>query len=316
MLNEVNSFNGLTAGEIEIPDYYFNRTVTNVPVFDNLFGGIGWLPGSVATISAPKGGGKTTFLLTLLQKYTEQEYRTSYASAEEDVIQIAFNCRRIGVMNVGLYNYNSVDDVIEMAENRKVQILVVDSLQKFAKNQSEQIKATEKLIKFAKKSLCCVAIVLHSTKTGQVKGNSSIEHDVDINIKIDIGDPEFYGDSTARVFSTSKNRFGNTVELGNIVMRLGATGFNYEHPVANGEVTFTPTPLSLTEKKKMEKKEKMTEILNFVKINDTVTIADAYKFIDDVPKIKRYLREFCEAGVLEKEGKGQSCVWVLTPDYK
>lgn len=315
---EASSLNGKTAGQINIPDYYFNRFVTDVPVFDNLFGGLGWLPGSVATVSAVKGGGKTTFLLTLLQKYADQGYKVAYASAEEDVVQIAFNCKRIGVSDVPLYNFDCVEDVIKMATTEKLDLLIVDSLQKFCKRAAAQVTATESIIKFAKSSLCSIGIVLHSTKTGAAKGNSSIDHDVDVNIKIGIGDADLYGDLSARVFTSSKNRFGQTVDDGQIVLRLGAKGFDLKNPIADGSVFVTPaTAISATDKKVMEKKKDFDLILDFAKDRGSITVADAYKLgIDDVPKIQRYLKELDLAAVLVKQGVGKNARWELSEGFK
>lgn len=315
-LVKISELNGFTANQIEIPDYYFNRYVTDIPAFDNLFGGLGFLPGSVATCSAVKGGGKTTFLLTLLQAYADNGYNVGYSSAEEDIYQIAFNCKRIGVTSVPLYNFENMSDVIEMAGDTKLDVLVTDSLQKFSKGQAEQAKSTGELIKFSKANLCSSVIVMHSTKTGAVKGNSSIEHDVDVNLKISIGDPDLYGDASARLFSSSKNRFGQTVDEGQIVLRLSGKGFDYKNPVADGSIRYTPpAEMSATDRKQLQKKTDLEKIITVAK-KHAITIADVYKAgIEDVPKIQKYLKELELAGIVSKSGRGKDCYWNLTPNF-
>lgn len=213
--------NFTVAAEVVIPQEFFNRITPENAALAELFGD-GLLPGSVITLSAKHGTGKTQFALGLLQNLAAQ-YRVGYLSNEESVEQLAFTCKRIGAFGVPIANCSTVKEVCEAIA--QLDVLVVDS---FSKLQVPRVKSTLKTEKIAlkqivgaaKKRKCCVILITHNTKTGQSKGTSQVQHDVDATMYI-----EKVEESSVRRVWTEKNRFASPAE---IHLEMTSMGYRFE----------------------------------------------------------------------------------------
>ena len=68
--NTVNK-NFTRAGEVQVPEIYNRKFKTGIPDLDEAFCQEGFLPGSVITLAAPAGVGKSSISLQLLQALEE-----------------------------------------------------------------------------------------------------------------------------------------------------------------------------------------------------------------------------------------------------
>jgi predicted ATP-dependent serine protease len=206
-----------------------DRLMIGVPTLDNMFGGKGLMPGSIWTVCAPAGCGKTTLLLQTLDAivHNNPDIEVGYVSGEESVEQIAYNARRINVKNVQVANISDTDKICDSVMNR-FKVIAVDSFQcltsKLVKGKAKtQLYSIARLVKAAKQSKCIVFNICHLTKDGKIKGDSTVIHAVDATLQIAKGDSEVYGHDEARIISVDKNRFGKT---GETVLRMGSNGYD------------------------------------------------------------------------------------------
>lgn len=207
-----------------------DRVFTGVPALDTLFGGNGLMPGSITTVCAPAGCGKTTLLLQALDAIVlhNPEFEVGYVSGEESVEQIAYNAKRIGVKNVQVANMSDVDKICNTVLNR-FKVIVVDSFQcltsKLVKGKAKtQLYSISRLVQATKQSKCIVFNICHLTKDGKIKGDSTVIHAVDATMQISKGDIDVYGHDEARCISVDKNRFGKT---GTVTLRMTGTGYDF-----------------------------------------------------------------------------------------
>ena len=147
-----------------------------------------------------------------------------YISGEESSAQIKLRADRIGEFkdNVKLYCETNLDDIKEVIEKEKPDVVVIDSIQTMyledvasAPGSVAQVReATGVLMRIAKGLGVCVFIVGHVTKDGNVAGPKLLEHMVDTVLY-------FEGDRHAsyRILRGVKNRFGSTNEIGVFEMR-------------------------------------------------------------------------------------------------
>lgn len=124
-----------------------------------------------------------------------------------------------------LSNYSDVDELIAACEKHKYQILVVDSLQnlysttdhngndlnaKPGSNTQAEV-CIQKLASYAKRTLTTIFCINHSTKGGDFKGSTGVEHAVDGTISLQKAINE---DADAapgdRILELRKNRWGLT----------------------------------------------------------------------------------------------------------
>jgi DNA repair protein RadA/Sms len=189
--------------DINIPKKFFTRMKTEVHELDNLFGD-GILPGLTFTVTAAPGTGKTTFLLQLLDNLANKGYSVGYFTGEEDIRQVAFTCKRLGVTEVSICNETNIDTICDMTKD--LDIIVIDSFPcitlkgTYNKNAKEKL-IVEKIIKAAEDNECAIGIILHITKAGTYKGGTLIPHAVGANFMLEAND------EYTRTISSSKNRY-------------------------------------------------------------------------------------------------------------
>lgn len=191
---------------IEIPEIFYRRLKTGDENWDEIFG-TGILPGSVATLTAPAGAGKSTFCYQLSELLAQAGYKVGYASDEESIYQMAFTCDRLGVEEVDITNEIEVEKLCESMKD--YDFLVIDSFQKLkTKDKMNRLEKQEYcadlIVESAKANECAVIIIMHLTKDGKLKGSSYVPHMVDLNVEI-LKDKEI---KNKRIISIYKNRFG------------------------------------------------------------------------------------------------------------
>lgn len=285
------------ASEVQIPDIFYRRIKTNVQEFDQMFGE-GLLPGSTVTVTARQGLGKTTLLLQLLEALTSASYKCAYASGEESLHQLAYNCKRLNVKSVSIANETAVENLLKAIE--EYDVLVVDSFQALEKADEMNVRqhevfAINTLVKHAKDHECVVIFVMHLTKAGQLKGNSLIPHIVDVNMQIMLD--EEGADSSARVISIYKNRFGPCNDFSTFMTE---NGFLFSGPKECEE-----KPLN----KKQRQNGNMEKILA-MKVAPFITKGRVIKELGITP-VQAYiiLKDMRDMGLIEKFGRGTEALY-------
>lgn len=204
------------------------RLKTAISEFDRVVGG-GLVPGSALLIGGDPGIGKSTLLLQVVAKLAKQGTGCLYISGEEAIDQVRLRAHRLGLADapVGLAAATDVREIIATIEQSEVPIhlVVIDSIQTMYLDSVEsapgtvtQVRAcTHELIRAGKKNNCCILLVGHVTKDGQIAGPRVLEHMVDTVLY-------FEGDRghQFRILRTVKNRFGPTDEIG--VFAMGGMG--------------------------------------------------------------------------------------------
>ena len=287
-----------TAANVVIPEEYFRRIKTGNIALDTLFGD-GLLPGSVITLSAKHGTGKTQFCLQLLNMLAHT-HRVGYVSNEENVEQLAFTCKRINTYDVPVANVKDVDDVVQCIAN--MDILVVDSFSKLESdgvtNRRSEKLALDGIIQAAKTHKCCVILITHNTKSGQSKGSSLVQHDVDATLYIEKNEDS---PDLRRVWF-EKNRFGAP---GEIYIDITASGYVFELQSA-------PEEADEEEEVKESKTSKMYKLIEeFVTKKFEVSAADVANDLNiDYNKAQVLLRELCNMSKISKLGRGKDATYV------
>lgn len=292
-------------GEIDIPSIYYNRYKSNVVEFDHLLGD-GALPGSVITLCAKGGLGKTTLLLQVFQQYKNNGYNVAYLSGEESVHQIAFKCSNLGVDGVPVANITDLEDICELISQHKLKLLAIDSFQHITTKvdygeRKLQRVAIDKLCKVAQENECTVFIIMHVTKQGILKGDSYVPHTADVNMEIRSGEEE-YGDKDYRIIEIgTKNRFGPLTE---IVTKVSASGHSF--------TIDPPQKQENTSKRSNQKQREFDTILTMIE-PPAITIPRVMEELDcDYMHAYNRLAELTRNGDLTKFGKGKDSIYKVT----
>lgn len=202
------------------------RMKTEIGEFDRVLGG-GLVQGSLILIAGDPGIGKSTILLQTSGILSGKGKKILYVSAEESSSQIKLRAERLEVNSDNLYIYpqTNLENVKAQIEELKPEIVVIDSIQAiYTQNISStsgsvsQIReCCNELMHLAKSKNVTIIIVGHVTKEGNIAGPKMLEHMVDTVIY-------FEGDKykSYRLLRATKNRFGNTSEVG--VFEMGEKG--------------------------------------------------------------------------------------------
>src|SRR5438067_8288633 len=106
------------------------RDKTGIGELDRALGG-GLVPGSVVLLAGDPGIGKSTLLLSALDRLAKQSRPVLYVSGEESLQQIRLRGERLGTLSPGLHLAAETDAEIALEHSRKLKprVLAVDSIQ-------------------------------------------------------------------------------------------------------------------------------------------------------------------------------------------
>jgi DNA repair protein RadA/Sms len=207
----------------QVPLAQGRREKTAIAELDRTLGG-GLVPGAVVLLAGDPGIGKSTLLLTALDRLARAQRPVLYVSGEESLQQIRLRGERLGTLSPSLLLAAETDATVALEHARKLRprVLAVDSIQTLALPGLESAPGSitqvrevgHRLASFAKETDTPVIIVGHVTKEGSIAGPRVLEHLVDAVLV-------FEGDRTHayRVLRAQKNRFGSTNEIGVFEMK-------------------------------------------------------------------------------------------------
>ncbi len=200
------------------------RLGTGQGELDRVLGG-GIVRGSITLLGGDPGIGKSTLLLQVAS-HVAQGQRVLYASGEESESQVGARAQRlsVGAKSLEVVTENDLDAILTLAAERKVSLLVVDSIQTVALASlttsagavGQLRECTAALVRFAKSSGTAVMLIGHVTKEGTIAGPRVLEHLVDTVLYF-----ESEASSRFRIVRATKNRFGAVNELGFFAMTEG-----------------------------------------------------------------------------------------------
>jgi DNA repair protein RadA/Sms len=216
-----------------------DRITTGFQELNSVLGG-GFIDDQVVLISGEPGVGKSTLLLQVLVSLNLAGVKSLYVSGEESAAQIKHRAQRLfgnasDFSELKFVSSPAVQDLIEIIEAEKPQLIVVDSVQTIYDEAvaglpgsiSQVRAATAALVSAAKKFGFVLILVGHINKDGEIAGPKVLEHLVDTVIQFE-GDR----DGQYRVLRILKNRFGSTGEVGLLVMtEAGLVDMTEEHNI-------------------------------------------------------------------------------------
>jgi DNA repair protein RadA/Sms len=194
------------------------RFSTGYSEFDRVLGR-GVVENSLVLLGGDPGIGKSTILLQVCGKLSENGIKTLYISAEESPKQIKMRAERLDIENDNLYIFAQTNLNIIIEEVRKLEpgVIIIDSIQAIFDPElsgnpgsiSQVRECSSRLLNLAKYGSGAVFLVGHVTKEGAIAGPKLLEHVVDTVLYLE-------GDTykTYRILRTVKNRFGSTNEIG------------------------------------------------------------------------------------------------------
>ena len=199
------------------------RLKSGIGELDRALGG-GLVPGGVVLLAGDPGIGKSTLLLSALDRLSAPQRPVLYVSGEESLQQIRLRGERLGTLSPALHLAAETDAAVALEHARKLRpcVLAVDSIQTLALSALESAPGSvnqvrevgHRLAAFAKDTGTPVILVGHVTKEGSIAGPRVLEHLVDTVLF-------FEGDRSHayRVLRAHKNRFGSTNEIGLFEMK-------------------------------------------------------------------------------------------------
>ena len=203
-----------------------HRIKTRISEFDRTLGG-GLVPGSLLLLGGDPGIGKSTLVLQVAGKLSEQGLQTLYVSGEESPQQIKLRAERLSVHSENLYVVSGtcIEHIFDRMQDLNPDLLIVDSIQTThtealpsAPGSVGQLReVSTRLLRWAKESNTPTFLIGHVTKDGAIAGPKVLEHLVDTVLY-------FEGDSKHmfRIVRAVKNRYGSTNEIG--IFEMLSTG--------------------------------------------------------------------------------------------
>lgn len=206
------------------------RISTTLSELDLVLGG-GLIPGSVILIGGDPGIGKSTLLLQAMSTLSES-HKALYITGEESLQQVTLRAERLGLKNqqLLLLAETQVERMLEIAEQQKPQMMVIDSIQTLYTDYLQSApggvgqvrECAAQLVRYAKQTQTILFLVGHVTKEGNLAGPRVLEHMVDTVLYFEGESHNHY-----RVIRAVKNRFGAVNELGVFAMTdKGLRGIN------------------------------------------------------------------------------------------
>ncbi len=220
----------------EVSTENLQRFSSGMDELDVVLGG-GFVPGSLVLLGGDPGIGKSTLALQVALHAHKHGKRVVYISGEESAYQIKLRAGRLSAhADVPVVPETNLESVVEMLEQQKPDLAVIDSVQTLHSELvngvvggvSQIAFATNQLLRLSKTHHITTVIIGHVTKEGMLAGPKTLEHMVDTVLYL-----EGERFTSLRVLRGSKNRFGNTGEVG--VFEMAESGLV---EVANPSMVF------------------------------------------------------------------------------
>ena len=193
------------------------RFTSGFKELDRVLGG-GIVPGSAILIGGHPGAGKSTLLLQVMCGLAKN-MTALYVTGEESLQQVAMRANRLNLPTdkLNMLSETSVEQICNLADQLKPQIIVVDSIQvmhlsdiQSSPGSVAQVRECASfLTRYAKTRQVAIIMVGHVTKDGTLAGPKVLEHAIDCSLLL-----EGEADSRFRTLRSHKNRFGAVNELG------------------------------------------------------------------------------------------------------
>ncbi len=193
------------------------RFISGFKELDRVLGG-GIVPGSAILIGGHPGAGKSTLLLQVMCGLAKN-MTALYVTGEESLQQVAMRANRLNLPTdkLNMLSETSVEQICNLADQLKPQIIVVDSIQvmhlsdiQSSPGSVAQVRECASfLTRYAKTRQVAIIMVGHVTKDGTLAGPKVLEHAIDCSLLL-----EGEADSRFRTLRSHKNRFGAVNELG------------------------------------------------------------------------------------------------------
>ena len=193
------------------------RFTSGFKELDRVLGG-GIVPGSAILIGGHPGAGKSTLLLQVMCELAKN-MTALYVTGEESLQQVAMRANRLNLPTdkLNMLSETSVEQICNLADQLKPQIIVVDSIQvmhlsdiQSSPGSVAQVRECASfLTRYAKTRQVTIIMVGHVTKDGTLAGPKVLEHAIDCSLLL-----EGEADSRFRTLRSHKNRFGAVNELG------------------------------------------------------------------------------------------------------
>ena len=193
------------------------RFTSGFKELDRVLGG-GIVPGSAILIGGHPGAGKSTLLLQVMCGLAKN-MTALYVTGEESLQQVAMRANRLNLPTdkLNMLSETSVEQICNLADQLKPQIIVVDSIQvmhlsdiQSSPGSVAQVRECASfLTRYAKNRQVAIIMVGHVTKDGTLAGPKVLEHAIDCSLLL-----EGEADSRFRTLRSHKNRFGAVNELG------------------------------------------------------------------------------------------------------
>ena len=193
------------------------RFTSGFKELDRVLGG-GIVPGSAILIGGHPGAGKSTLLLQVMCGLAKN-MTALYVTGEASLQQVAMRANRLNLPTdkLNMLSETSVEQICNLADQLKPQIIVVDSIQvmhlsdiQSSPGSVAQVRdCASFLTRYAKTRQVAIIMVGHVTKDGTLAGPKVLEHAIDCSLLL-----EGEADSRFRTLRSHKNRFGAVNELG------------------------------------------------------------------------------------------------------
>ncbi|MFH1700318.1 MAG: DNA repair protein RadA [Candidatus Zixiibacteriota bacterium] len=201
--------------DIKIEDR--SRLLCKINEFDRVLGG-GAVIGSAMLIGGEPGIGKSSLLLQVAEKYSQNDINVLYISGEESTHQIKERAGRFGIKgdSISVANLTELESILEVCRG-DFGVIIIDSIQTVASAAFDSPPGTvgqvressSRLIEMAKQTGKILFLVGHITKDGAVAGPKVMEHMVDAVLYFEGDRNHMY-----RILRSQKNRFGPAGEIG------------------------------------------------------------------------------------------------------
>ncbi len=192
---------------------------TGIENFDSVLNG-GLVRGQIILFGAPQGTGKTRFSLQLLQSLVgRQEAPVVFASMEETGREIIVTCKQVGatsdrIIVIGNDHDFDVHDILQICEERKPFILVLDSLQAVDGWSTQNTETVLAIMEHCNRTGMCALVMNHMGKDLDFKGGTTVGHAVKTLLTFYQYDPAQDG----KMRELFGKKFVNAVEDGELLL--------------------------------------------------------------------------------------------------